>query len=93
VPQGFVVARPGLEQSLSGDKEQDRRRCWASWSVYWFQHNVSDDITGAREKTTMTDPAFSLMSLHTHWENYQQRLIATIMPLSSEQLALARTGA
>ncbi len=40
----------------------------------------------------MTEPAFSLMSLHTHWENYQQRLIATIMPLSSEQLALAVTS-
>jgi uncharacterized damage-inducible protein DinB len=31
---------------------------------------------------------FSLNTLRTYWENYQQRLIATIAPLSSEQLAL-----
>ncbi|HUY78120.1 MAG TPA: DinB family protein [Ktedonobacterales bacterium] len=36
----------------------------------------------------MTEQAFSLTTLHTYWENYQQRLIATITPLSSEQLAL-----
>jgi uncharacterized damage-inducible protein DinB len=39
-------------------------------------------------KITMTNQAFSLVTLHTYWENYQQRLIATITPLSSEQLAL-----
>jgi uncharacterized damage-inducible protein DinB len=36
----------------------------------------------------MTEQAFSLITLHNYWENYQQRLIATITPLSSEQLAL-----
>jgi uncharacterized damage-inducible protein DinB len=36
----------------------------------------------------MTEQAFSLITLHKYWENYQQRLIATITPLSSEQLAL-----
>ncbi|MGO8947432.1 MAG: DinB family protein [Ktedonobacterales bacterium] len=36
----------------------------------------------------MTEQAFSLVTLHKHWENYQQRLIATITPLSPEQLAL-----
>lgn len=36
----------------------------------------------------MTEQAFSLATLHTYWENYQQRLIAAITPLSSEQLAL-----
>jgi uncharacterized damage-inducible protein DinB len=36
----------------------------------------------------VTDQAFSLITLHNYWENYQQRLIATIMPLSSEQFAL-----
>jgi uncharacterized damage-inducible protein DinB len=36
----------------------------------------------------MTEQAFSLATLHNYWENYQQRLIATITPLSPEQLAL-----
>ena len=36
----------------------------------------------------MTDQAFSLITLHKYWANYQQRLIVTITPLSSEQLAL-----
>jgi uncharacterized damage-inducible protein DinB len=36
----------------------------------------------------MTQQAFSLITLHNYWENYQQRLIATITPLSPEQLAL-----
>ncbi len=36
----------------------------------------------------MTEQTFSLNTLCTYWENYQQRLIATIAPLSSEQLAL-----
>jgi uncharacterized damage-inducible protein DinB len=36
----------------------------------------------------MTEQAFSLITLHNYWENYQQRLITTIAPLSSEQLAL-----
>jgi uncharacterized damage-inducible protein DinB len=36
----------------------------------------------------MTEQAFSLFTLREYWENYQQRLIATITPLSSEQLAL-----
>ena len=36
----------------------------------------------------MTEPAFSLITLQKYWENYQQRLIATITPLSSEQFAL-----
>jgi uncharacterized damage-inducible protein DinB len=36
----------------------------------------------------MTEQAFSLTTLRTYWENYQQRLIATIAQLSSEQLAL-----
>ena len=36
----------------------------------------------------MTDLAFSLITLNNYWENYQQRLIATITPLSSEELAL-----
>jgi uncharacterized damage-inducible protein DinB len=36
----------------------------------------------------MTEQAFSLVTLHKYWENYQQRLIATITPLSSEQFAL-----
>jgi uncharacterized damage-inducible protein DinB len=36
----------------------------------------------------MTEQAFSLITLHNYWENYQQRLVATITPLSSEQLAL-----
>ncbi len=36
----------------------------------------------------MTEQAFSLATVHNYWENYQQRLIATITPLSSEQLAL-----
>src|SRR5580765_7234629 len=34
----------------------------------------------------MTDPAFSLVTLSTYWETYQQRLIATIAPLASEHL-------
>src|SRR6185312_288060 len=42
----------------------------------------------SKEKTPMTEQAFSLITLHNYWENYQQRLIATITPLSSEQLAL-----
>jgi uncharacterized damage-inducible protein DinB len=37
----------------------------------------------------MTEQAFSLITLHNYWENYQQRLIATITPLSPEQLALS----
>ena len=36
----------------------------------------------------MPDQAFSLVTLHKYWENYQQRLIATITPLTPEQLAL-----
>lgn len=36
----------------------------------------------------MTDQAFSLITLRDYWGNYQQRLIAAINPLSSEQLAL-----
>mgnify|MGYP001476268875 CR=1 FL=1 len=36
----------------------------------------------------MTEQAFSLITLHNYWENYQQRLMATITPLSSEQFAL-----
>ncbi|HEV7128451.1 MAG TPA: DinB family protein [Ktedonobacterales bacterium] len=36
----------------------------------------------------MTEQAFSLITLRKYWENSQQRLIATITPLSSEQLAL-----
>jgi uncharacterized damage-inducible protein DinB len=36
----------------------------------------------------MTEQAFSLITLQKYWENYQRRLIATITPLSSEQLAL-----
>jgi uncharacterized damage-inducible protein DinB len=40
------------------------------------------------EKTTVTGQAFSLITLRNYWETYQQRLIATITPLSSEQLAL-----
>ena len=36
----------------------------------------------------MAEQAFSLITLRNYWENYQQRLIATITPLSSEQLAL-----
>jgi uncharacterized damage-inducible protein DinB len=36
----------------------------------------------------MTEQAFSLITLHDYWQDYQQRLIATITPLSSEQLAL-----
>jgi uncharacterized damage-inducible protein DinB len=36
----------------------------------------------------MTEQAFSLITLRDYWQNYQQRLIATITPLSSEQLAL-----
>jgi uncharacterized damage-inducible protein DinB len=36
----------------------------------------------------MADQAFSLITLRTYWEDYQQRLLATITPLSSEQLAL-----
>ena len=36
----------------------------------------------------MTEQAFSLITLHNYWENYQQRLIATITPLSAEQLVL-----
>jgi uncharacterized damage-inducible protein DinB len=39
-------------------------------------------------KTTMTEQAFSLVTLHNYWEDYQQRLIATITPLTAEQLAL-----
>lgn len=35
----------------------------------------------------MTEQTFSLNTLCTYWEDYQQRLIATIAPLSSEQLA------
>ncbi|HEX6798697.1 MAG TPA: DinB family protein [Ktedonobacterales bacterium] len=35
-----------------------------------------------------TDQAFSLVALRNYWENYQQRLIATITPLTSAQLAL-----
>jgi uncharacterized damage-inducible protein DinB len=40
------------------------------------------------EETTVTEQAFSLINLRNYWEHYQQRLIATITPLSSEQLAL-----
>ena len=36
----------------------------------------------------MAEQPFSLITLRTYWEHYQQRLIATITPLSSEQLAL-----
>ena len=36
----------------------------------------------------MSEQAFSLVTLHKYWENYQQRLIATIMRLSPEELAL-----
>ncbi|HLY30500.1 MAG TPA: DinB family protein [Ktedonobacterales bacterium] len=36
----------------------------------------------------MSEQAFSLITLRNYWENYQQRLIATITPLSPEQLAL-----
>ena len=36
----------------------------------------------------MAEQAFSLTTLRTYWEDYQQRLISTIKPLSSEQLAL-----
>lgn len=36
----------------------------------------------------MTEPAFSLITLRNYWEQYQQCLIATITPLSPEQLAL-----
>jgi len=36
----------------------------------------------------MPEQAFSLVILHTCWANYQQRLMATITPLSSAQLAL-----
>jgi len=36
----------------------------------------------------MAEQAFSLITLRNYWENYQQRLIATITPLSSEQFAL-----
>ncbi len=36
----------------------------------------------------MTEPTFSLITLCSYWENYQQRLIATIAPLSSGQLVL-----
>jgi hypothetical protein len=36
----------------------------------------------------MIEQAFSLITLHKYWANYQQRLTATITPLSSEQLAL-----
>jgi uncharacterized damage-inducible protein DinB len=39
----------------------------------------------------MAEPAFSLMRLHTHWEDYQKRLIATITPLTSEHLGFAVT--
>ena len=34
------------------------------------------------------EPAFSLVTLHKYWESYQHRLIATITPLSPEQVAL-----
>jgi uncharacterized damage-inducible protein DinB len=36
----------------------------------------------------MPEQAFSLATLHKYWENYQQRLIARLTSLSSEQLAL-----
>lgn len=36
----------------------------------------------------MSEPAFSLVTLHNYWEDYQRRLIAAIAPLTSEQLAL-----
>jgi len=36
----------------------------------------------------MIEQAFSLTTLRTYWDSYQQRLIATITPLSSQQLAL-----
>lgn len=36
----------------------------------------------------MTEPAFSLNTLRNYWANYQQRLLATITPLSPAQLAL-----
>ena len=37
----------------------------------------------------MTEQAFPLVTFYKHgWENYQQALVATIAPLSSEQLAL-----
>jgi uncharacterized damage-inducible protein DinB len=40
------------------------------------------------EQTHMSEQTFSLTTLRNYWENYQQRLIATITPLTSEQLAL-----
>lgn len=36
----------------------------------------------------MAEHAFSLITLHNYWEKYQQRLIAAITPLTSEQLVL-----
>lgn len=78
---------PRSKRAQKSKIEEVLRPC-CSYPVSWVQHNVGEDSTGAREKTHVTDQAFSLITLHNYWENYQQRLIATITPLSSEQLAL-----
>lgn len=36
----------------------------------------------------MSEPAFSLITLHDYWDNYRQRVNAALAPLSAEQLAL-----
>jgi uncharacterized damage-inducible protein DinB len=40
----------------------------------------------------MTEQAFPLITFYRGWENYQQSLVETIAPLTSEQLALPVTS-
>ena len=40
------------------------------------------------EKIFMTEHAFPLTSVYKGWDGYQQHLVHTLAPLSTEQLAL-----
>src|SRR5262245_21040385 len=69
-------------------KEQDQRCFWTLVPnrVVAAQRRGRHHLS--KEKTPLADQAFSLITLRTYWEDYQQRLLAAITPLSSEQLAL-----
>lgn len=45
-------------------------------------------IIRSKERTDMTEQAFPLTMFYKGWDNYQQRLIKIIAPLSPKQLAL-----
>src|SRR6516165_3408573 len=42
----------------------------------------------SKRQAPMTDQTLSLITFYQGWETYQQSLVETIAPLSSEQLAL-----